>query len=979
MKAKSFVSSAFRALGVSPASDEPEGRAEQPAELAAFTREEPEIKKVAVIGAGVMGAGIAGQLANAGIDVTLLGWNGNKQELSDAMERLALANPQKEPDSLMHADNLERIQTGFYPDDWPMIGDADWVIEVVREDLATKHDIFLALEKHRKTSSIVTSNTSTMMPSALMDGMPEALKPDFFVSHFFNPVRHLNLLEFVPSEDTDRAHLEKLDRFATRFMGRHVITTKQSPGFVGNRIGTYMLNNAAIKAMEHHVTPPEADAILGRPMGFEKSGIFGTMDVVGLGTVHNVLKSMRATLPEDDDFHRIDREMDALETLLERGNIGRKSPAKSGFYRLEKAADGRRVKQYFDLHELDYKDAPKADSAAVTAGRKGIRAVFETQDDKLGAYGWDVMRDTFLYVLNVAEEMSDQIPDIDAAMRQGYRWKKGPFQMMDDMGLEWFVAKLEQEGRDVPSLLAKGAALGGFYKSENGQPQVMNYDGLMQDIAPRDHVLDLARLRETQDPLLSNDSASMWDLGDGAACVELHGMKETLDPNTMDLFLQAADMVESGDHGFKAMVIVSRTSNTAVGANLGLAARIANMGNWDKVDDVLYDGQSALRRLRYANFPVVLAASGLNLGGGCEILLHADAVQAHAETYAGLVETGVGIVPGWGGCLRYLERVQNDPSVPSPYAAARVAFETIMLPQFSVSTSAQQAISKRWMRESDGISMNLDHLLADAKARALHLSQDYKPPEPARVILPGTGFANILRMAIDGFHAKAEVTYHDVVVAEALTRVLCGSDAGVRTYTEDEILAAERQALLSLVKTPATRARIKHTINTGKPLREGDPGVGDWTAAEMRALLPDHQIKLRPSLSAEGNTAQIAQDSLSEKARLIDRLIYALEHNKLELLKPAEVPSESVSQFNEAANGSRAYLLATLKKQANGFAVRAMPDAMLVGVLKTRLDGTIDKTKGKLTSEIDTQKRIELIARIAVSEHCLDQLNQMNV
>ena len=596
-------------------------------------------------------------------------------------------------------------------------------------------------------------------------------------------------------------------------LGKTVIRCKDTPGFIGNRIGVYWMQAAFTEAFDANIPIEEADLAMGRPLGIPKTGIFGLADLVGIDLLPYVAGSLRKALPADDAFHAIDRDFPRIQTMIETGYTGRKG--KGGFYRLNKA-DGARIKEAIDLATGEYHTAARPRLEAVDAARKGgPRALFEG-DEPAAGWSWRVMSKTLAYAASLVGEIADDITQIDAAMKLGYAWKWGPFELLDKIGPAWFRQRLAAAGDTVPSLLEK-VGDGTFYRVEDGRLQFLTVDGSYRDVERPDGVTLLEDVkRAAEKPLLKNGGASLWDLGDGVACFEIHTKMNAIDPDVLDLLNKSIGLIEKE---MKALVLYNEGSNFSVGANIGLALFAANTAVWPMVEDMVAKGQKTYRKLKYAPFPVVAAPSGMALGGGCEICLNADAIQAHAETYMGLVEVGVGVIPGWTGTTEMLTRWMTNKKRPGgPMPAITKVFEAIGMAE--VAKSAQQAKEMLFLRENDGITMNRDRLLAEAKAKAIAMTEGYQPPEPVEISLPGPTAKVAMGMAVDGFRLQGKATAHDVVVADELATILSGDGTDItETVAEDDLLKMERKAFMKLIKTPATLARIEHMLETGKPLR----------------------------------------------------------------------------------------------------------------------------------------------------------------
>jgi 3-hydroxyacyl-CoA dehydrogenase len=826
-----------------------------------------DIRKAVVVGGGAMGSGIAAQLANAGVTVHLLdvvpeGATDRDVIAKNAVQRMLKALPATDPlnAGFMVPENAERIIPGNIEDHLDAaVRDADWIVEAVIENIEVKRHLFARLETLVKPTAIVSSNTSTIPLRDLVDGRSEDFKRRFLITHFFNPPRFMHLLEIVGSPQTDPDILRDMQAFGDIRLGKNVIICKDTPAFLANRIGIYFMFRAITESIDSNMNIEEVDAVLGSPIGFPKEGIFGLLDLVGIGIIPLVTKSLLNTLAADDPFRAFDHDkgLALVSRLLNEGCTGRNSP-KGGFYRMQKREDGSKQKQAVSLQGGDYYDVQKPKLNCVKAAKKhGPRAMFET-DDELSRFAWVVVRDTLLYAAWLMPEIADDILDVDAALRGGYNAHWGPFELIDQLGVDWFCNRVKADGIALPPIL-EIAANCPFYREQNGQLQRLVFDFQAQtadyaDVPARDGVLRLSDIKRLGKPLVSHYSASLWDIGDGVTCLEFHSKMNTLDPSVLWVVHRSIRWMNANRARYRAMVIYNDAKNFSLGANIGLLAAgfqalrlpavkalglsaLLESGIVSTIQAMIFQGQSVFNALRQAPFPVVGAPNGMALGGGCEILLHCNALQAGSETYLGLVESGVGLIPAWGGCARFLERAQQSPGIQGgSVPPVRLAFQTILMPQLSVSNSAQDARKKLWLGLGDGITMNPDRILADAKQRALSLIESYQPPQPVQYRLPGPSGKSALHMAVDDFYRKGDATYHDVVVADALSEVLTGSATdSASLVSESEILRLERESFLSLLKTAQTQKRIAHTLKTGKPLRE-DPWAESKPVDEVRAM-----------------------------------------------------------------------------------------------------------------------------------------------
>jgi 3-hydroxyacyl-CoA dehydrogenase len=772
-----------------------------------------EIKKVAVLGAGVMGSGIAAHVSNAGIPVTLLDIVPQGAEDRNAVAAGAVAKMLKtEPAAFMHPKNARLISVGNFEDDLESLGDADWIIEAVIERLDIKRDLYAKVDAVRKPGAVVSSNTSTIPMQQLVEGMPEDFRRDFLITHFFNPPRYMRLLELVAGPETSREATDVVREFCDHALGKGVVDCKDTPGFIGNRIGVYWMQVAVAEAMALGITVEEADAIVGRPMGIPRTGVFGLLDLVGIDLMPHILKSLDDTLSAQDAFREYAGTPALIEKMIADGYTGRKG--KGGFYRLNREG-GKRVKEAIDLNTGEYKPAAKPVPANVEASKTGgLRALVE-DSDRAGQYAWRVLSKTLHYAASLVPEIADDIVAVDAAMKLGFNWKYGPFELIDRLGVGWFRERLEADGLTPPALI-QTAGEGSLYKISEGAIHYLGVDGKYRELERAPGVLLLSDVKLRSEPVAKGASASLWDIGDGILCLEFHSKMNAIDPDIMAMAKKAMELIPGH---YKGLVIYNEASNFSAGANIGLALFAANTAAWADIEAMVQLGQETYRGLKYAPFPVVGAPSGMALGGGCEVLLHCDAVEAHAETYMGLVEVGVGLVPAWGGCKEMLQRFSADPKRPGgPMPPVIKSFETISMA--TVAKSAAQAKQYSYLRGDDGIVMNRDRVLAAAKARALALAEDYQPPEAPELSLPGPTANAAMRMAVDSFRKLGKATPYDEVVAGELAGVLSGGDTDMTELcTEDDLLALERSAFMALIRKEGTLARMAHMLETGKPLR----------------------------------------------------------------------------------------------------------------------------------------------------------------
>jgi 3-hydroxyacyl-CoA dehydrogenase len=704
------------------------------------------------------------------------------------------------------------VTTGNIEDHIDLLADCDWVVEAVIERLDIKQSLYRKIDAVRKHGSLVSSNTSTIPLDHLTEGMPEEFAESFLITHFFNPPRYMRLLEIVKGEKTRDDAVQGLNDFCDRRLGKGVVDCKDTPGFIANRIGIYWIQTAILEAFRMGVSVETADAVIGKPVGIPKTGVFGLSDLVGLDLMPHLMQSMKATLPPEDPFFDVAEIPPLLERMIADGYTGRKG--KGGFYRINREGGGK-VKESIDLQSGEYRVSRKPSLESVSAAKLGPRALLSHPDEG-GRYAWRVLSKVLSYAASLVPQINDHIYAVDEAMRLGYAWKYGPFELLDRIGGAWFAERLRAEGMAVPPLL-EAVGEGTFYRVENGTLQYFTTEGDYRDLPRPDGVMLLADIKQRSKPLVKNASAALWDIGDGVVCLEFTSKMNSMDPQIMGMIRKAIELVPA--QGYKALVIYNEGTNFSAGANLGLLLYAANLAMWPEAEAMVKEGQDTYMALKYAPFPVVGAPSGMAIGGGCEILLHCDALQAHAETYVGLVEVGVGVIPGWGGCKELLTRWTVNKRRPGgPMPPVIKAFETISVA--TVAKSAAEAGDYLFLREGDGITMNRDRLLTDAKAKALGMVEGYAPPEPVEINLPGATAKVAMTMGVESFAKLGKVTPHDSVVAGELIEVLSGGDTDTtEPLTEADLLALELKHFMRLARHSDTLARMEHMLETGKPLR----------------------------------------------------------------------------------------------------------------------------------------------------------------
>lgn len=793
-----------------------------------------DIKHVAVLGSGVMGSGIAALIANAGVKVTLLDIVPEGATDRNVLAKSAIEKQSKgAAPGFSHPRNAKRVTPANLEDHLDAVKDADLIIEAVLERIDVKHAVYKKIDAVRKKGSVVSSNTSTLPLHTLTEGMSDAFKRDFMITHFFNPPRFMRLLETLPSPTMDNATYQRICDFGDRVLGKGIVHCKDTPGFLANRIGVYWMTLGLIEAIKLNIRVEDADAIMNKPLGIPKTGMFGLYDLIGIDLMPLIAKAMMATLPEKDSFRTLYQLPPLVEKMIADGYTGRKG--KGGFYRLVVSDSGKKSKEVIDLATGQYRAESKGKLASVDAAKAGVAALL-THPDIGGQYAAAVMIKTLHYAASLIPEISDDIDSIDQAMQLGYNWKYGPFAMIDRLAVEGktgtdiFAAACEKMGLSIPPIIAAARGKKLYDKTPAARTQFMPKGDYAPVTVPSGSLM-LEDIKRNAKPVKKNASAQIWDLGDGIACLELTSKMNTWDPENLKMVAEAPAVVQSG---FKGLVIATDGEHFSFGANIGFFMLACNTASWWAISDMVTQGQNAFMGLKYAPFPVVASLSGMALGGGCEILLHCDAVQAHMESYPGLVEAGIGVIPGWGGCKELLFRhyaagvatkqalaagkMPAQLMASGPMPAVSKAFEYISVAK--VGGSADEARDMLILNDASRVSMNRRRVLADAKSRCLELATGYVAPTPMTIRLPGASGHAALMLAVDNFVKIGKATPHDAVVASHLASVLTGGNTDITTeMTEADILKLEHDHFMALVHTGPTRERIAHMLATSKPLR----------------------------------------------------------------------------------------------------------------------------------------------------------------
>jgi len=772
-----------------------------------------KIEKAAVVGAGTMGLGIAGQLANAGVEVLLLDLPGSAEQRNAPAERALerLMNPNQP--GLLHKDYLARISIGNIEDDMHRLADADWITEAVIERLDVKKELYKQIDEVRKAGSIVSSNTSTIPLSLLIEDMPLSFRREFAITHYFNPVRVMRLLELVSGADTSPEVISSLAQFNESRMGKGIVICKDTPGFLGNRVGVFAIQTALHTAFELGLRPEQADAIFGRPMGVPKTGVFGLYDLIGIDLMSDVAKSLEGILPGADAFHEVSKEIPLMVRMITEGYLGNKG-VKGGFYRYKDATDST-SRQTLDFESFTYRDYDREKPAvALDAELSGDFTLLLKNDDILGQFAWQVLSRTLCYAALLVPDVNRSLVAIDDAMKLGFNWERGPFEMMDAIGTDKMISRLEAENREVPPFLELAAGRS-FYRLADSTLQFLDADGSYQALARSTGTRRFSEERKTLTALNENGSASFFNPGQGIGLVEFHSKANALDADSMKVL---RDAVEYATANLDGLVIHNDAAHFSCGVNIGGILDFIKASDWNGLDHFLHDFQQTVKVMKYSPIPVVAAPAGLSIGGGFEVLLHTDKVIFHANSVAGLVEPQLGLVPGGGGVKEMLYRWFENKG-----DETKAAWETFM--NIGYARTAKSPLEAEplsmFRKGTDEFVMNSDHLLDKAIDAARAMSTAYKAPPPARMFkMPGREVWANMQEWLKKMHEKGHLTPHDVTTGTQVAMIVTGGDVDAGTpMSEDEILALERRAFLDLGQTEQTRARIQYMLDFGGALR----------------------------------------------------------------------------------------------------------------------------------------------------------------
>ena len=798
------------------------------------------VKKAAVLGAGTMGAAIAAHLSNAGIPTLLLDIAPKQLSPEHEAKGLPLDAPQVryhivnslfeaakklKPAPFMLSDNASLISLGNFEDDLHKLKDCDFVIEAVVENLDIKHKLFAEVEKNMKSGAVIASNTSGIPIESIAAPFSDEFKKHFVGVHFFNPPRYMKLVEVIPTNDTSDEVEKGVSEFLDTRLGKGVVPAKDRPNFIANRIGVFSMMATIKEMIEMNLTPTEVDQITGKAIGHASSATFRTSDLVGLDVTAHVVKNLYPAIPDDED-REVFQTPELINTLMEKKILGDKT--NGGFFKKSKGADGKREILELDLKTFEYKPQVKTKFASIDAAKaiedmpKRVKTLVWGKDN-VGEFLWKTTSRIARYAANRIPEIADTIVEIDNAIKWGFGWEIGVFETWDAIGVKESVERMKAEGQKIPENVQKMLDSGAetFYKYENGQKSFYDLvSGGYKPIEDKAGVIFLKSVKDRTGVIKSNSAASLIDIGDGVACLEFHSKMNSLGGDTVSMLKYAVDETEKNHTG---LVVGNQGGNFSAGANIMMILLAAQEEEWDDIEMGVRQLQKAVMRLRYSSKPVVTAPYGLTLGGGCEISMHGNKTRAAGETYIGLVEVGVGLIPAGCGTkeltMRAMDKAKATPDA-DPLAFLKKTFETIAMGK--VATSAQEAKSWGILRDSDAISLNGDRLIADAKADVLALAATgyVQPVERTDIFVMGEQAQAAIKLALHMMRQGGFISEHDHLIGTKLAKIMSGGDFNHSDYvSEQHLLDLEREAFLSLCGTRKTQERIAAMLKTGKPLR----------------------------------------------------------------------------------------------------------------------------------------------------------------
>jgi len=797
-----------------------------------------KIRKAAVIGSGVMGGGIAALLASAGVKTLLLDivpFDLKDEEKNDPVARNRIAKAgldtvlMSRPALLMQPKDADLISIGNLEDDFDKLAECDWIVEVVVENLKIKQELLKRIEPVKKPGAIVSSNTSGIPLKSMSEGLGAEFKQHFLGTHFFNPVRYMKLLEIIPGEETLPEVLDFMADYGERILGKGIVWAKDTPNFVGNRIGVQGMVKTMQLMLEEGMTIPEVDALFGPAMGRPKTAMFKTADLVGLDTLAHVAKNTYDLVTDDearDDFVM----PEFVGKMIEGKMLGKKS--KVGFYKTDLTPEWKKIRKVIDPATLEHGEYDKVDLPCLAAAKAAktlpekMKAVVYG-DDKGAQFAWKAISANLIYAANRIPEISDTIVEIDNAMKWGFNFEMGPFETWDAIGVKASVDKMEADGMTVPESVKAMLAAGNesFYKVENGSPYFYDFAAsAYKPVNISENIISLAGLKADNKTVKSCESASLVDLGDGVFCCEFHTKMNALNGELITFMGEALEYVDANGVG---MVLGNQAGGMpgafSAGADLTQVAMAAKENKLDQVESMIDELHRVVQLEKYSPFPVVAAPFGLALGGGCEVCLAADRIVAHAELYMGLVEIGVGLLPGGGGCLNLWKKMTGD--IPAPVTDVDLA--KFFVPTFmaiamaKVSMSAAEARANGFLGPKDRIVFNRDYLIGEAKKEVLKMVEEgYAPPVRRPIKVFGAAAQGMINAELFNMQSAKYVSVYDVFLAKRIACVISGGDVRTNSFVDEEvILNLEREAFIDFLKEEKTLARIEHMLKTGKPLR----------------------------------------------------------------------------------------------------------------------------------------------------------------
>ena len=761
-----------------------------------------KIKKVGVIGAGTMGAGIAGQVANAGIEVWLLDLPSDSDNVNSLAERGLQRLKDPDMPGIMSKEAEQLINLGNTRDHFDELKNCDWIAEAVVERLDIKQALYRQLNESCKDSTIITSNTSTIPISLLTEGMPKSFCERFAITHFFNPVRFMRLLELVRGEQTRQDVMDTLDVFCETMLGKGVVPCLDTPGFLANRVGVFAIQCALHKAFKYNLSPIEADAFFGRPLGLPKTGVFGLYDLIGIDLMADVAKSLENILPENDAFHKYASPIEFVSNMIANGQTGNKN--EQGFYK--QAGDEKKV---IDFLRGDYVDHERLKTPLLEKAEKvGVTAII-SDESKYGLFIWEVLSETLCYAASLVPEVTEDLAQIDDAMKLGYNWVKGPFELIDEIGIDYLVNRLKKSGKDVPDFLLNSSN-NKFYNTTNSVLSVLSPSGKLSPIVRPKGVLRFSEARQTLVPINVNESAS-WFEYEGAAIVEFHSKANALDSQSLDMISDAVTYSEK--KGLRGVIVHNDFQHFSCGVSLWSVRDCFEKNDFDGLDDFLTYFQNTMLQMRDSKLPVIAAPVGMSIGGGFEVVLHADHVVSHANSVMGLVESFVGVVPAGGGCKEMLYRWTEK--LNDTQKGAWKSFMNIGLGRKANSPQEADALAMR--RADDVFQMNRDRILNIALSK---LDDTKKASQRSPLALSGAEHFKEMLEWLEVNNKKGMLTPHDVTVGTEIGRIMSGGDCPAGTvFSEQEILDAERSSFITLAQTQETQARIVSMLDNGVTLR----------------------------------------------------------------------------------------------------------------------------------------------------------------